>query len=317
MLTIAPNSAMYLAKQEFIQELSAELKDFIQITENLLCANESLSPCFVQDIWYAPQILRIESITTAAKALRKLAKYWYLHPINCIRRSRLIEAQLPKTPDLKRSFPLQDVIPAIGVFALLDENTLIYSLKRLKVWPDGICQFIEDKQNPPNRAYLKLWEALSYLNRYPTYGETALDLGASPGGWSYVLQNLGANVTAIDKALLDPKIARLPRINFIQKSAFAYDPQELDKAYDWVFSDVACYPERAYDLILKWIKSQKAKQLIFTIKLQGKTDLNGLQCFKDIQNSKLMNLFYNKHEATFFYPYAGSVDNLLHGQKPG
>jgi len=303
MLTIAPNSSIYLTKNEFIQELSSELKDFTQITENLFYANENISPCFIKDIWYEPQILTIESISTAAKALRKLCKYWYLHPVKCIRRARLIESQLPKLPNLNRPFPIKDVIPTIGVFTLLDENTLIYSLKRLKAWPDGVCKFIEDKQNPPNRAYLKLWEAFSYLNRHPTPGETALDLGASPGGWSYVLQNLGADVTAIDKALLDPKIANLPRVKFIQKSAFAYDPYALDKAYDWVLSDVACYPERAYDLILKWIKSQKAKQIIFTIKLQGKTDLKSLHCFQDIQNSKLINLFYNKHEATFFYPW--------------
>lgn len=307
MLTIASNSSIYLAKKEFIQEISSELKEFTAITENLFCAKANINPCFVQDIWYEPQIITIESISTAAKALRKLGKYWYLHPVNCIRRARLIESQLPKAPDLNRFFPIKDAIPSIGVFALLDENTLIYSLKRLKTWPDGECRFIEDKQNPPNRAYLKLWEALSYLNRYPTQGETALDLGASPGGWSYVLQNLGADVTAIDKALLDPKIARLPRIKFIQKSAFAYDPFVLDRAYDWVFSDVACYPDRAYDLILKWIKSQKAKQLIFTIKLQGQTDINSLQCFKDIKNSKLINLFYNKHEATFFYPWLDTM----------
>lgn len=303
MLTITPNSSLYLAKEDFLQELSTELKDFARLNDNLLYADANFNPCFIQDIWYEPQIISIQSISTAAKALRKLGKYWYLHPINCIRRSRLIEADLPKLPDLKRSFPVTEPIPNIGVFALLDTNTLIYSLRRLKAWPDGICQFIEDKKNPPNRAYLKLWEAFSYLNRYPTKGQETLDLGASPGGWTYVLQSLGANVTSIDKAALDPKIMCLPRVKFIQKSAFAYDPLQLENTYDWVLSDIACYPERAYDLILKWIESKRARQLVFTIKLQGKTDLDNLQRFNDIQNSKLINLFYNKHEATFFYPW--------------
>ncbi len=303
MLVIPPNSALYLAKKDFLQEISTELKDYISLSDTLYLASGNKTPCFVQDIWYEPKILSIESISTAAKALRNLGKYWYLHPIDCIRRSRLIEEQLLKMPDLTRTFPLTHDIPSIGVFALLDANTLIYSLRRLKVWPDGICQFIEDKKNPPNRAYLKLWEAFSFLNRYPEKGDSALDLGASPGGWSYVLQTLGANVTAIDKAALDPKIGRLPRITFIQDSAFAYSPMQLEKTYDWVLSDVACYPDRAYDLILKWIESKRAKQLIFTIKLQGKTDINSLQKFKDIPNSKLINLFYNKHEATFFYPW--------------
>lgn len=66
---------------------------------------------------------------------------------------------------------------------------------------------------------------------------------------------------------------------------------------------MACYPDRAYDLIMKWIRSNKAKQLIFTIKLQGKTDLSSVKQFQNIPNSYITNMFYNKHEATFFYPF--------------
>lgn len=116
------------------------------------------------------------------------------------------------------------------------------------------------------------------------------------------MQSLGTTVTAVDKALLDPKIAALPRVHFLQQSAFALEPSTLDKTYDWVLSDIACYPERAYALIMKWITSGKAKQMIFTIKLQGKIDLNIIKQFQAIPNSRMINLFYNKHEATFFYP---------------
>ena len=187
-------------------------------------------------------------------------------------------------------------------FALLDKNTLVYSAKRQKKWPQGRCLFIEDKINPPNRAYLKLWEALSLLERYPQPGETALDLGASPGGWTYVMQSLGTCVTAVDKALLAPAIAVLPNVQFLQQSAFALDPALLTETYDWVLSDIACYPERAYALVMKWIASGKAKQMIFTIKLQGETSLSSIKPFQEIPNSRVIHMFYNKHEATFFYP---------------
>ncbi|HAT9161153.1 TPA: SAM-dependent methyltransferase, partial [Legionella pneumophila subsp. pneumophila] len=187
-------------------------------------------------------------------------------------------------------------------FSLLDRNTLLFSAKRLKKWPDGQCYFIEDKANPPNRAYLKLWEALFLLNKYPRPGETVLDLGASPGGWTYVMQSVGTQVTSVDKAELDTKIMALPRVSFLKQSAFALDPEQLTESYDWVLSDVACYPDRAYTLIKKWIASKKARQLIFTIKLQGQTDLNTIKRFQSIPNSKVINLFYNKHEVTFFYP---------------
>ena len=117
-----------------------------------------------------------------------------------------------------------------------------------------------------------------------------------------MLQSLGATVTAVDKAFLHPKVSALERVNFLQQSAFALDPVTLEQTYDWVFSDIACYPERAYALIMKWIASGKAKQMIFTIKLQGNTDLLMIKQFQAIPNSRIINMYYNKHEATFFYP---------------
>ena len=258
--------------------------------------------CFAQDIWLEPNIVTFQSISEAVKILRQAGKFWYLHPVSQVRRSRLIEAQLRKCPTLTRHFPMEADIPPIGAFSLLDQNTLIYSAKRAKKWPQGKCFFIEDKINPPNRAYLKLWEALTLLEKYPQSGERVLDLGASPGGWTYVMQSLGATVTAVDKALLDPKVTELPRVNFLQQSAFALDPATLENTYDWVLSDIACYPDRAYTLITKWIASGKAQQMIFTIKLQGKTSLATIKKFQEIPNSRLINMFYNKHEVTFFFP---------------
>ncbi|HAT8178572.1 TPA: SAM-dependent methyltransferase [Legionella pneumophila] len=296
-------STVYVTKPEFIEELSEELGD---VSNRLGCLvfspHQKLDVCFALDVWLEPKIVPFQSISEAAKILRQAGKFWYLHPIAEIRRSRLIEGQLRKCPSLMSHFPVANDIPPIGVFSLLDKNTLLFSSKRLKKWPDGQCYFIEDKVNPPNRAYLKLWEALFLLNKYPKPSETVLDLGASPGGWTYVMQSLGTQVTSVDKAELDMKIMTLPGVSFLKQSAFAIDPEQLTESYDWVLSDVACYPDRAYSLIQKWIASKKAKQLIFTIKLQGKTDLNTIKPFQCIPDSKVINLFYNKHEATFFYP---------------
>ena len=296
-------AAIYITKPEFLSELCEELEEHLEVIDDLVfSSNKKLDVCFAQDIWLEPQIVKFQSISEAVKILCQAGKLWYLHPICHVRRSRLIEAQLRKYSPLTRHFPIEAEIPPIGGFSLLDQNTLIYSAKRSKKWPQGKCLFIEDKINPPNRAYLKLWEALTLLEKYPTSGDTVLDLGASPGGWTYVMQSLGANVTAVDKALLDPNITKLPRVHFLKQSAFALDPATLDQTYDWVLSDIACYPERAYALIMKWITSGKAKQMIFTIKLQGKTELATIKQFQAIPNSRIINLFYNKHEATFFYP---------------
>lgn len=296
-------AAIYVVKPEFLENLREELDDVLNIVDDLVfSSHKKINICFAQDIWLEPKTVTFQSISEAVNILRQAGKFWYLHPISNVRRSRLIEEQLRQYSSLAQPFPIEDEIPSIGGFSLLDKNTLVFSALRLKKWPEGKCYFIEDKINPPNRAYLKLWEALTLLGKYPKQGDSVLDLGASPGGWTYVMQSLGAKVTAVDKASLDPNIAKLPGIIYLKQSAFAIEPAEWDHSYDWVLSDIACYPDRAYALIMKWIASGKAKQMIFTIKLQGKIDLATIKKFQEIPNSYITNLFYNKHEATFFYP---------------
>jgi 23S rRNA (cytidine2498-2'-O)-methyltransferase len=258
--------------------------------------------CFALDAWWHPVIVNVASISEAVKHLRAAGKFWFLYPHEHFRRSQLILSELRKLPPLAQTFPVTEPLPTIGCFTLLDKNTLVYSQQRLKQPPLGDYQFVEDRVNPPNRAYLKLWEALTLMGTYPTAGETAIDLGASPGGWTYVMQTFGTRVIAVDKAPLDPAISKRPTVTYLQQSAFALDPTQYEKPLDWVLCDVACYPERTYELIQRWLASGKAKRLIFTIKLQGKTDLATLDQFKQIPGGAVLHLFYNKHEATFFYP---------------
>lgn len=63
---------------------------------------------------------------------------------------------------------------------------------------------------------------------------------------------------------------------------------------------MACYPDRLYDYLQKWIISGKAKRFICTIKLQGGDDLTPLKPFQALTGAMVTNLFYNKHEATLF-----------------
>lgn len=298
-----PFSTIYIAKPAYLKELCDELNDISGIINHFVFSPVATTQvCFALDIWHQPQIVSFHSISEAAKILRQAGKYWYLVPHENIRRSHLIYEQLRKLPNLHRSFPVTEPIPEIGCFTLLDKNTLLFSAKRWKKWPLGECFFNEDKTNPPNRAYLKLWEALTLLGRYPQRGETAYDLGAAPGGWTYVMQSLGTEITAVDKAPLDSKIAALTRVKCLQQSAFALEPEMIEKPIDWLLSDIACYPDKLYDLALKWINAGKAKQLIFTIKLQGETNLEMIRKFQNIPDSLTLHLYHNKHEATFIWP---------------
>ena len=148
------------------------------------------------------------------------------------------------------------------------------------------------------RAYLKLWEALTVIGQRPGPGEICLDLGSSPGGWSWALQRMGARVISVDKAPLDPEIARLPGIEYRAESAFAIDPAAIGPV-DWLFSDVVCYPARLLALVERWLAAGTCRRFVCTIKFQGATDHATAARFAAIPSSTLRHLHHNKHELTW------------------
>jgi 23S rRNA (cytidine2498-2'-O)-methyltransferase len=133
---------------------------------------------------------------------------------------------------------------------------------------------------------------------HPKKGDLCLDLGATPGGWSWVLQQLGTRVISIDKAPLDPRIMALPGIEYRKESAFGLEPKDIGPV-DWLFSDVVCYPKRLLTLVQKWMKAGTVRNFACTIKFQGATDFETIEEFKAIPGSRLMHLHHNKHELTW------------------
>ena len=155
------------------------------------------------------------------------------------RRAALIQERLPHVSAKPIVFPAAAPTAPLGSWTLLAPDRLLAAARCSSPFPNGEVQFIEDKTGPPNRAYLKLWEALVRLRRWPQPGERCLDLGASPGGWTWVLAKLGASVMAIDKAPLDPRIAAMPGVEWRGESAFALEPESVGPV-DWLFSDIIC-----------------------------------------------------------------------------
>jgi 23S rRNA (cytidine2498-2'-O)-methyltransferase len=146
---------------------------------------------------------------------------------------------------------------------------------------------------------LKLWELFTLTGQCPKAGERCLDLGSSPGGWTWVLAKLGAKVESVDKAPLDPRVARMRGVTQRQASAFSIDPEQ-HPGVDWLFSDVICYPARLLETVQRWIDLGKAKNLVCTLKFQGQTDHDVARGFARIKGSRLLHLSHNKHELTWW-----------------
>jgi 23S rRNA (cytidine2498-2'-O)-methyltransferase len=180
---------------------------------------------------------------------------------------------------------------------------MIASARCSSPFPNGGIEFAQDKEGPPSRAYLKLWEALVRLRRWPQAGERCVEAGGSPGGGTWALGRLGARVTAIDRSPLEDRIAALPGVEYIRHDAFTLKPQDIGPI-DWLFCDVACYPPRLYEWITAWLESGLCRNFVCTIKMQGVVDDGAVDFdtprrFAAIPGSAVVHLYHNKHQLTW------------------
>lgn len=289
----------YLAADGFIDDLVEELGEVRAVHGRLVLADgPPRQAAWAANIWFDPVLIDAPSIGEGARALRDLQRNWALYSFAHHRRATLIEAKLPPVRFKPLPYPSEAPKAPLGSWTLLEPNRILAAKHCSSPFRHGEVEFVEDKKTPPNRAYLKLWEVFTLLGTRPQPGETCLDLGASPGGWTWVLHETGAKVIAVDKAPLDPRIAGLPRVSARKESAFGLDPAALGPV-DWLFSDVICYPERLLRLVERWLTAGTARRFVCTIKFQGKTDHQTARAFAAIPGSRLMHLHHNKHELTW------------------
>jgi 23S rRNA (cytidine2498-2'-O)-methyltransferase len=289
----------YLAPDGFLAELQAELGRGAHATHGaLVLADGPPRPvAWVANIWNDPQHIPIASIGDAAKKLRAMQRNWALYSFAHHRRAALIADKLPKVSAKPIVFGASAPAAALGSWTLVAPDLMLASPACASPFPNGEARFVEDR-TAPSRAYLKLWELFTLLGARPQPGELCLDLGSSPGGWTWVLQRLGARVISVDKAPLDASIADLPGIAYRRQSAFALDPGDIGPV-DWLFSDVVCYPKRLLTLVRKWRAAGSVRRFVCTIKFQGATDFAIMHEFAAIPGSRLLHLHHNKHELTW------------------
>jgi 23S rRNA (cytidine2498-2'-O)-methyltransferase len=293
----------YLAAEGFEPQLEEELRRAgvgVRIRHGRLLVSDApvIPAAWAANIWHDCFEQPVASIGEAAKSLRAVQRNWAMYAPVHHRRASLIQERLPHVSAKPIIFPAAAPTAPLGSWTLLASDRLLAAAHCSSPFPNGEVVFVEDRAGPPSRAYLKLWEALVRLGRRPQPGERCVDLGASPGGWTYVLAKLGARVVAVDKASLDPKVAAMPQVEWRADSAFALEPSSVGPV-DWLFSDVICYPTRLLRLVERWRGSGLVKNFVCTIKFQGPTDHDAASAFAAIEDARVMHLHHNKHELTF------------------
>jgi 23S rRNA (cytidine2498-2'-O)-methyltransferase len=204
----------------------------------------------------------------------------------------------------------EDARPRLHVcFVAGDHAFLAWSDPRdSSPWPLGIPR-LRMHADAPSRSALKLEEAFQVLlddgerQRLLQPDMRAADLGAAPGGWTWVLRRQGLRVTAIDNGPLRPHVLEGGRVEHLRADGFAWQPPQ---PLDWMVCDMVEQPRRVAERMATWIREGWCRHTIFNLKLPMKkrwqeTQLC-LQLFAEQAGTPLTirarQLFHDREEIT-------------------
>lgn len=120
---------------------------------------------------------------------------------------------------------------------------------------------------PLNRAEVKLREAIAQFGlELPREGR-ALDLGASPGGWTKVLAEHVAEVVAVDPGALDGRVLALPNVRHLAVRSEALGEVPDLGLFDVVVNDMNMPPDKSARVMrdaARWVR--RGGIMVMTIK---------------------------------------------------
>lgn len=177
-------------------------------------------------------------------------------------------------------------------------------------WPMGIARLRQDTR-APSRSAMKLDEALLCLltpaerMNLLQVDMKAADLGASPGGWSWVLSKHGIRVSAIDNGPINEDALATGLIEHIRADGFHWQPQ---KPIDWMVCDMVETPSKVARRMAQWFANGWCQNAIFNLKLPMKKrweetalclQLFEQQCQKPML-IRAKQLYHDREEITVF-----------------
>ena len=140
------------------------------------------------------------------------------------------------------------------------------------MWPMGIPRLKFPRQ-APSRSTLKLEEAWHHFiprdqwDERLAAGMTAVDLGASPGGWTWQLVNRDIEVMAVDNGPMNEALLESGLVGHYRADGFAFRPK---RAVDWMVCDIVEKPAKNAALLETWIGEGLCREAVVNLKLPMK-----------------------------------------------
>jgi 23S rRNA (cytidine2498-2'-O)-methyltransferase len=163
-----------------------------------------------------------------------------------------------------------------------------------------------DDDAAPSRSYLKVEEAYIVLGREPAAGETVVDLGAAPGGWSYSAAKRGAKVIAVDNGPLKGGALDHPLIEHRLEDAFKLRPTD-GETYDWLFCDMVEEPHHVMqNIVTPWLANGWCRRFVINLKfghvdplaLQREIRADGSPFVRHAADFRIRHLYHDREEFT-------------------
>lgn len=294
--------------------------------------------CFAHAVFFAPEIVEAGSVNALAAGIaerffasartERFDDSWPLQVTTASgldglgRRASAVEAALREV--LKKRMarvarlasdepPRQGL--ARGLFVCFTDFGR--ALVSREVWFGGQRRMADDPA-APSRSYLKVEEACGVLGREPREGETVVDLGAAPGGWSFSAARRSAQVIAIDNGPLKGGALAHPRIEHRREDAFRFRPG-VSERFDWLFCDLVEDPHHVLRSIVEpWLEGAWCRWFVVNLKF-GRADAIALlaearrRLAPRCEVLRARHLFHDREEFTL----VGEVRGAQPGQEAG
>src|SRR5690606_37614245 len=140
------------------------------------------------------------------------------------------------------------------------------------LWPMGIPR-LKFPREAPSRSTLKLEEAWHQFIPREQWEQrlnddmTGVDLGASPGGWTYQLVRRGMLVTAIDNGPMAESLMDTGLVQHLMADGFTWRPKQ---PVDWMVCDIVEKPARNAALLETWIGEGLCREAVVNLTLPMK-----------------------------------------------
>ena len=155
-----------------------------------------------------------------------------------------------------------------------------------------------DDPQAPSRSYLKVEEAYGVLGAAPSAGQSVVDMGAAPGGWSYSAAKRGAKVIAVDNGPLKGGALGHPLIEHRLEDAFKFESPKVD----WLFCDLVEDPDKVIELAGRWVTKDLCRRFVINLKFGRQDPLPLIRRAKTLEihcrRLLLRHLYHDREELT-------------------